>query len=191
MQHFFRSPFFPLILFYFFAGSTWIECHKNEVKFSGKTYNNSSHSVFCSAFDDAWKINDGCFREMIFSQWFSNFLNRETCKFWQFGEVNFDSLEREILTFWKGKFWQFVKEIFDSFRGTVNFLSDTQFGNHFVNVTVFCSVNLFLLSNQVSLKLTKIIQCSKNYMIRTFSRENPREIYSLCFLHALLPYSLF
>jgi hypothetical protein len=35
-------------------------------------------------------------------------------KFWQFKKGNFDSLEREILTVWKGKFWQFEKGNFDS-----------------------------------------------------------------------------
>ncbi len=35
-------------------------------------------------------------------------------KFWQFGKGNFDSLEREILTVWKEKLWQFGKRNFDS-----------------------------------------------------------------------------
>jgi hypothetical protein len=115
-------------------------------------------------------------------------------KFWQFwkgnfdsfGKRNFDSLEKEILTVQKGKFWQFGKEIFDNFRDTVNFLGDTQFGNHCVNVTVFCRVNLFLLSNQVSVKLTKIIQCSKNYMIKKHFREKIRGKfihYAFCMLY--------
>jgi hypothetical protein len=37
-------------------------------------------------------------------------------KFWQFEKGNFDSLEREILTVWKGKFWQFGKGNFDSLK---------------------------------------------------------------------------
>jgi hypothetical protein len=37
-------------------------------------------------------------------------------KFWQFEKGNFDSLKKEILTVWKGKFWQFEKANFDSLK---------------------------------------------------------------------------
>ncbi len=37
-------------------------------------------------------------------------------KFWQFEKRNFDSLQRKILIVWKVKFWQFEKGNFDSFE---------------------------------------------------------------------------
>jgi hypothetical protein len=52
----------------------------------------------------------------ILTVWKRKILTVWKGKFWQFENLNFDSLKRKILTVWKGKFWQFEIENFDSLK---------------------------------------------------------------------------